>query len=104
MGNYLFKNNNNIKYNNDWLVQLKQWEKKIKNDNYERYRYTNNKPEYIGILNNWTDQIKINNFKRNNDTNNPPNYISDLKNENNNLSKKIKNLNLNYKIDFSYYR
>jgi hypothetical protein len=94
MGNYFTNNTKSNNLNQDWLHDLKKWEKNIQSQNLQRYNYTNNGPIYLKQLNLWSNGIKMNNFSINNNTNNPPNYILNLKQRIDYLKTELKNLDL----------
>jgi hypothetical protein len=80
MGNIFTSQPEKKKINNDYLYDLKKWEKSIKMNNYYKNKNTNNGPNHIKILNDWVKNIKMNNFIKYEETNNPPDYILNLRN------------------------
>ena len=94
MGNYFFSDDKERQFNDDYLKDLRRWERKIQENNYRENVNTNNGPDYMKVLDNWVNTIKMDNFKRNNNTNNPPDYVNHLKNENTFLREKFNEMKI----------
>ena len=96
MGN-LFTSELNNEVTNDYMSNLRRWEREIKVNNLKRNSFTNNGPDYIKNLKLWSDDIKMNNFIINNNTNNPPDYIKNLQLRNQFLENELNKINNDFK-------